>query len=70
MHLFGTLTPKSVVSEAQKIVHKINELEAHVSQMSQSEMIAQTEKFKQHIQENKNTLDEILPMAFAMVREA
>jgi len=70
MHLFGTLTPKAAVSDARKIVHKINELEARVSQMSQSEMIEQTEKFKQLVQENKNTLDEILPMAFAMVREA
>ncbi|HNI27387.1 MAG TPA: preprotein translocase subunit SecA, partial [Leptospiraceae bacterium] len=51
------------------IVAKINALEDKISAMSDSELRAQTAKFKELL-EKKQTLDDILPEAFATVREA
>lgn len=51
------------------IVAKINALEDKISSMSDSELRAQTAKFKEQL-EKKLTLDDVLPEAFATVREA
>lgn len=65
----------------QKVVDKINKLEPEIEKMSQEELIAKTREFQNNIKKIKETnkeykkkidkyLDEILPYAFAMVREA
>lgn len=53
----------------QRIVEKINELEPTMQEMSDEELQAQTEKFKARYAEGES-LDDLLPEAFATVREA
>ena len=50
-------------------VSKINALEAQMQSMSDDDLASITAKFKQRI-ENNETMDGILPEAFAAVREA
>ena len=51
------------------IVDKINGLEEEISKLTDSELRGKTEEFKKQLEEGK-TLDDILPEAFAVVREA
>ena len=53
----------------QPIVDKINNLESEMQQLSDSELKAKTDEFRQRL-DNGETLDDILPEAFAVVREA
>lgn len=53
----------------QRIVEKINALEPTMQEMSDEELQAQTEKFKARYAEGES-LDDLLPEAFATVREA
>ena len=53
----------------QRIVEKINALEPTMQEMSDEEPQAQTEKFKARYAEGES-LDDLLPEAFATVREA
>ena len=53
----------------QPIVDEINELESEMQQLSDSELKAKTDEFRQRLKEGE-TLDDILPEAFAVVREA
>lgn len=53
----------------QRIVDKINALEPTMQEMSDEELQAQTEKFKARYAEGES-LDDLLPEAFATVREA
>lgn len=53
----------------QRIVEKINALEPTMQEMSDKELQAQTEKFKARYAEGES-LDDLLPEAFATVREA
>ena len=53
----------------QRIVEKINALEPTMREMSDEELQAQTEKFKARYAEGES-LDDLLPEAFATVREA
>ena len=53
----------------QRIVEKINALEPTMQGMSDEELQAQTEKFKARYAEGES-LDDLLPEAFATVREA
>ena len=67
-HLFAD--PASVeLAEIMPIVQKINELEADVSNLSDSDLKEKTKAFKLRIEQGE-TLDSILPEAFAVVREA
>ena len=66
--IFGTYSEKEV-KRIKPIVEKINNLEAEIEKLSDSELKAKTEYFKQELQNGK-TLDDILPEAFAVVREA
>ena len=50
-------------------VSKINALEAQMQSMSDDDLESITARFKQRI-ENNETMDRILPEAFAAVREA
>ncbi len=66
--IFGT-SHERMLRKIQPTVEIINRLEPDVSALSDEELVAQTAKFKQRI-ENGASLDDILPEAFATVREA
>ena len=68
MKLFKTYSEKEV-KRIRPIVEKINSLEEEISKLSDSELVAKTPYFKEQLKEGK-TLDDILPEAFAVVREA
>ncbi|MBD1173892.1 preprotein translocase subunit SecA [Pelagibacterales bacterium SAG-MED01] len=57
------------LDKVNKIVEKINALEVITKSLEDSEFPKKTNEFKQKIKQGKN-LDEILPEAFAIVREA
>ncbi len=52
-----------------KIVEKINSLDENFKNLSDADFPKKTEEFKNHIKNGKS-LDELLPEAFALVREA
>lgn len=60
---------KKVLKKLWKKAQAINELEPKYEKMSVKDLKAQTEKFKKRI-EKKESLDKILPEAFAVAREA
>ena len=66
--IFKTYSEKEV-KRVMSIVQKINSLEEEISKLSDKELRGKTEYFKKQLQEGK-TLDDILPEAFAVVREA
>ena len=66
--LFGSSNDRYVKS-LDKIVRQIAAFEPHLQGLSDEELAAQTPKFRQMLAEGK-TLDDILPEAFATVREA
>ena len=66
--IFGTYSEKEV-KRVRPIVEKINSLEEEISKLTDTELQAKTKEFKQKLQEG-STLDDILPEAFAVVREA
>ena len=68
MGLFKTYSEKEV-KRIMPIVRKINELEPDMEKLSDSELRGKTDELKKKLQEGK-TLDDILPEAFAVVREA
>lgn len=57
------------IAKLRPIVENINSLESEMSKLSDEELKAKTEEFKKRINDNE-TLDDILPEAFAVVREA
>ncbi len=67
-NLFSDQNTKTV-STVQPLVEKINSLESTVTGLSNDELKAKTAYFKAQLAEGK-TLDDILPEAFAVVREA
>ena len=68
MGLFKTYSEKEV-KRVMPIVKKINELEGEISKLTDEELRAKTTKFKKEL-ENGKTLNDILPEAFAVIREA
>jgi preprotein translocase subunit SecA len=64
--LFGS--NEKEVAKTRPIIEKINSLEDEISRLSDEELKGKTEEFRKRI-EKKETLDEILPEAFAVVRE-
>ncbi len=66
--IFGDQNEK-VVKSMQPIIDEINTFEPQMVKLSDEELRAQTPKLKKMLAEGK-TLDEILPEAFATVREA
>src|SRR3990167_9817221 len=50
-------------------VDEVNKLEDWARKLSLKEIKDQTEEFKSEVKDNKKTLDELLPQAFALVRE-
>ena len=66
--IFGTYSEKEV-KRIMPIVDKINGLEPEISKLSDEELTGKTQEFKKRLNEGE-TLDDILPEAFAVVREA
>ena len=68
MGLFKTYSEKEV-KRIKPIVSKINSFEDEISKLSDKDLKAKTEEFKNRLNSGE-TLDDILPEAFAVVREA
>ena len=68
MKLFKTYSEKEV-KRVKPIIEKINSMEDEISKLKDSELRAKTDYFRKQLEEGK-TLDDILPEAFAVVREA
>ena len=68
MKLFKTYSEKEV-KRVMPIVNKINDLEEEISKLTDSQLREKTDYFKKELANGK-TLDDILPEAFAVVREA
>ena len=66
--IFKSYSEKEV-KRVMPIVEKINSLEDEISKLSDAELRAKTDYFKEQLKNGK-TLDDILPEAFAVVREA
>jgi len=66
--IFGS-TNQRKISALNSIIIQINKLEDSFSKLSDAELKRKTSEFKNRLQ-NKDTLDIILPEAFATVREA
>ena len=66
--LFGSSNDRYVKSIG-KVVNQINALEPQIQALSDDELRAQTDKFRRQLDDGQ-TLDDILPEAFATVREA
>ena len=66
--IFGTENDRFLKS-IRPTIAKINELESSLTNLSDAELAAKTADFKQRIA-NGETLDSVLPEAFAVVREA
>ena len=75
MNLFGFLqslignNSAKEVKKMRKIVDHINELEPNYVKLSDANLVAKTDEFKRRLQKGE-TLDDILPEAFAVCREA
>ena len=66
--IFKSYSEKEV-KRVMTIVEKINGLEEEIAELSDNELRGKTEYFKEQLKNGK-TLDDILPEAFAVVREA
>ncbi|WP_343586270.1 preprotein translocase subunit SecA [Herbaspirillum sp.] len=66
--IFGSRNQR-LLKQYQKIVRQINALEPSIEKLTDAELQAKTPEFKQRIA-NGETLDAILPEAFAVCREA
>ena len=65
--VFGTKNDREV-RKLQKLVNKINELEAGLGELNDADLKAETGRLRQQLVEGK-TVDDLLPEAFAVVRE-
>ncbi len=66
--IFGSYSEKEV-KRVRPLVEKINSLENNIKNLSDEELKAKTTEFKKRYQEGES-LDSLLPEAFAVVREA
>src|SRR3989344_6469114 len=66
--IFGSASER-FVKEVEPIVAKINAFEPQIEKLSDEELKAKTKEFKELL-ENGKTLEDLLPEAFACVREA
>lgn len=66
--IFGTHSEREI-KRIMPLIEKIEGLEAEYSQLSEAELKAKTGEFKERLQ-NGESLDDILPEAFATCREA
>ena len=66
--LFGSSNDRTI-KRMTKVVNKINALEDSIQALSDQELRAKTDEFRQRLQDGAKP-DELLPEAFAVVREA
>ncbi len=66
--IFGSANDR-FVNKQYKIVQKINSLEPEISPLTDEQLRAKTAEFRERLKKGE-TLDDILPEAFAVVREA
>ncbi|MBO8434867.1 MAG: preprotein translocase subunit SecA [Tyzzerella sp.] len=66
--IFGNYSDKEI-KKIIPVVDKIESLETEISKLSDEELRAKTDEFKKRVQEQGESLDSILPEAFAVVRE-
>jgi preprotein translocase subunit SecA len=66
--IFGSRNDR-MIKRMRKVVKQITELEASISQLDDAALKAKTVEFRQQLSDGK-TLEDILPEAFAVVREA
>ena len=66
--IFKSYSEKEV-NRTRPIVEKINQLEPEIKKLSDTELRNKTDEFKQRIEKGES-LDSILPEAYAVVREA
>ncbi len=74
--MFKTLVTKLIGSRNERLIKRltqevaaINELEPAIKELSDEALLAKTEEFRQRVADGA-TLDQLLPEAFAVVREA
>jgi preprotein translocase subunit SecA len=65
--VFGSRNDR-ILKRLSKIVNKINSLENELEKLSDAELRARTDEFRQRYQDGE-TLDQLLPEAFAVARE-
>ena len=65
---FGTKQDRDI-KELRPLLERINSLEGEIQKLSDEELQAQTPKFREQLK-NGATLNDILPEAFATMREA
>lgn len=68
--IFGTYSERAVKKIKKKYIRKINELEKDIVALTDEELKAKTDEFKHRIQTNGESLESVLPEAFAVCREA
>ena len=66
--IFGTYSSREI-KRIMPIINKINNLEGEIKKLSNYELRDKTIEFKNRLSQGE-TLDDILPEAFAVVREA
>ena len=66
--IFGSRNER-LLKQYRKTVDQINALEPAIVKLSDAELRAKTDEFKERHQKGE-TLDQLLPEAFAVVREA
>ncbi|WP_310600686.1 preprotein translocase subunit SecA [Desulfobulbus sp.] len=66
--IFGSKNDR-MIKQYRRVVRRINELEPSVEPLSDAELAAKTVEFRERIAQGE-TLDQLLPEAFAVVREA
>ena len=66
--VFGSRNER-ILKRLSKTVNRINALEADIKRLSDEQLKARTDEFRQRYQDGE-TLDQLLPEAFALVREA
>ncbi|MBS6476861.1 MAG: preprotein translocase subunit SecA, partial [Firmicutes bacterium] len=67
---FAEADNRKSIKRLQAIVEKVNANEQKFINMSDDELRGMTDVFRDRIKNNYETLDDILPEAFAVVREA
>ncbi len=66
--IFGTQNTRTL-KKVWPLVHQVSALEPEMQKLSDGELRAKTEEFKKRLQDGQ-TVDQLLPEAFAVVREA
>ena len=63
------MSQKRILRKLNKIVHRVNDYAEYMGKLTDKELAGQTDIFRKRLQDGE-TLDELLPEAFAAIREA